>query len=79
MNAEEAAQLTAVLRPQVTVPHHYAFTSGWLGDRLITKADRDPRHFLDAAQRIAPGSATRILQPGEPLTMTSANPPAGRL
>jgi L-ascorbate metabolism protein UlaG (beta-lactamase superfamily) len=72
MNAEQAAELTAVLRPQITVPHHYAFTGGWLGDRLITKSDPDPRHFLDAARRIAPGSATRVLRPGEPLTMTNA-------
>ena len=56
------------------MPHHYAFTGGWLGDRLITKTDPDPRHFLDAARRIAPESATCVLQPGEPLTMTSANP-----
>jgi L-ascorbate metabolism protein UlaG (beta-lactamase superfamily) len=42
MNAEQAADLTATLRPYLTVPHHYAFTSGRLGDRLLTKADRDP-------------------------------------
>ena len=71
MSAEQAAELTAVLRPGITVPHHYAFTSGWLGDRLITKTDPDPRHFLDAARRVAPGSATRVLRPGEPLTVTS--------
>lgn len=74
MDAGQAAELTAVLRPQITVPHHYAFTGGWLGDRLITKSDRDPQHFLDAARRIAPGSATRVLRPGEPLTMTTADP-----
>lgn len=74
MNAEQAAELTAALRPQITVPHHYAFTSGWLGDHMITKSDRNPQHFLDAAQRIAPGSATRVLRPGEPLTMTGAEP-----
>jgi L-ascorbate metabolism protein UlaG (beta-lactamase superfamily) len=72
MNAEQAAELTAVLRPRITVPHHYAFTGGWLGDRIITKSDRDPQHFLDAARRIAPGSAIRVLRPGEPLTMASA-------
>ncbi len=72
MNAEQAAELTAALRPQITVPHHYAFTGGWLGDRLITKSDPHPRHFIDAAQRIAPGCATRVLQPGEPLTVTSS-------
>jgi hypothetical protein len=54
----------------------YAFTSGRLSDRLITKSDPDPRHFLAAAQRIAPGAATRVLQPGEPLTITSAQTPA---
>jgi L-ascorbate metabolism protein UlaG (beta-lactamase superfamily) len=76
MNAEEAARLTALLRPRITVPHHYAFTGGWLGDRLITKSDTDPQHFIDAAQRLAPGAATRVLQPGEPLTITSAQTPA---
>jgi L-ascorbate metabolism protein UlaG (beta-lactamase superfamily) len=70
MNAEQAAELTAALRPHLAVPHHYAFTGGWLGDRLITKSDREPQHFVDAASRIAPGSATRVLRPGEPLTMT---------
>jgi L-ascorbate metabolism protein UlaG (beta-lactamase superfamily) len=74
MNAEQAAELTAVLRPGITVPHHYAFTGGWLGDHLITKSDPDPQHFLDAARRIAPGSATRVLRPGEPLTITGAQP-----
>jgi hypothetical protein len=42
MDAEEAAGLTAVLEPTLAVPHHYAFHSGWLGDRMITKADQDP-------------------------------------
>jgi L-ascorbate metabolism protein UlaG (beta-lactamase superfamily) len=42
MNAAEAAALTAVLRPAVAIPHHYAFTSGWLGDRMITRSDPDP-------------------------------------
>jgi L-ascorbate metabolism protein UlaG (beta-lactamase superfamily) len=72
MNAEQAAELTAVLRPQITVPHHYAFTGGWLGDRLITRSDSDPRHFIDAARRLAPESATRVLTPGERLTVPAA-------
>jgi L-ascorbate metabolism protein UlaG (beta-lactamase superfamily) len=69
MNAEQAAELTAILRPTITIPHHYAFTGGWLGDRLITKSDRDPRQFVSAARRLAEGSAVQILQPGEPLTL----------
>ena len=51
MNATEAAGLAGVLRPDVAIPHHYAFTSGWLGDRLITRSDPDPRHFAEAARR----------------------------
>jgi hypothetical protein len=57
------------------VPHHYAFTGGWLGDRVITKRDPDPQHFLDAAQRIAPRSAAQVPRPGQPPTMTSAQTP----
>jgi L-ascorbate metabolism protein UlaG (beta-lactamase superfamily) len=67
MNAEQAAELTAALRPQLTVPHHYAFTSGPIGDRVMTKGDRDPGHFVSAARRLAPESAVRVLEPGEPL------------
>ncbi|GAB2539569.1 MBL fold metallo-hydrolase [Nocardia heshunensis] len=64
MNAEEAAQLTAILAPEVAIPHHYAFTKGWLGDRLITSSDRDPRHFLEAARKLAPDTTVRIIEPG---------------
>ena len=73
MNAEQAAELTAVLRPHLTIPHHYAFTSGRAGDRLLTKANRNPARFTEAASRLAPDSATRILAPGQPLTMTTAH------
>lgn len=69
MNAEQAAELTSILRPKITIPHHYAFTGGWLGDRLITKGDRNPHHFVSAARRLAAGSAVQILQPGEPLKL----------
>jgi L-ascorbate metabolism protein UlaG (beta-lactamase superfamily) len=72
MNAEQAAELTSVLRPEITIPHHYAFTGGWLGDRLITKGDRDPGHFVTAARRLAPGAAVKILQPGEPLKLETS-------
>ena len=69
MTAEEAAGLAAVLNPAVAMPHHYAFTSGWLGDRLITKSDRDPRHFADAVARLAPSVAVRLVIPGTPVTL----------
>jgi L-ascorbate metabolism protein UlaG (beta-lactamase superfamily) len=64
MNATEAAELTAVLRPDVAIPHHYAFTSGWLGDRLITRSDPDPRHFAEAARRLAPATTVLLNLPG---------------
>jgi len=65
MNAAEAAALTAVLRPALAIPHHYAFTSGWLGDRMITRSDPDPRHYAAAAAEQAPGTAVRLTVPGE--------------
>jgi L-ascorbate metabolism protein UlaG (beta-lactamase superfamily) len=69
MNAEEAAALTAVLKPTLAIPHHYAFHSGWLGDKLITKADHDPRHFTDAVARLAPEVAVRVVLPGTLVTV----------
>lgn len=72
MNAEEAAELTSILRPGLTVPHHYAFTGGWLGDALVTWSDRDPSHLVQAVQRLAPESPVRIVSPGERLTVAPA-------
>jgi L-ascorbate metabolism protein UlaG (beta-lactamase superfamily) len=64
MNAAEAAELTAILKPDLAIPHHYAFTSGWLGDRLLTKTDPDPRHYVKAARQLAPATSVRITEPG---------------
>ncbi|MEV6823614.1 MBL fold metallo-hydrolase [Amycolatopsis sp. NPDC051102] len=64
MDAEQAAELTAVLRPTLAVPHHYAFHSGRLGDRMITRGDQDPRHYADAVMRLAPDVEVRIVLPG---------------
>ncbi len=69
MAADQAAALTAVLNPTVALPHHYAFHSGQLGDRIITKGDQDPRHYTDALARVAPQVATRIVLPGTPVTV----------
>ncbi|RMI32092.1 MBL fold metallo-hydrolase [Nocardia stercoris] len=67
MNARQAAELTAVLRPTLAIPHHYAFHSGRLGDRMITETDQDPRHYADAVARLAPEIAVRIVVPGTPV------------
>ena len=69
MDAEQAADLTAVLKPTLAVPHHYAFHSGFLGDRMITKGDQDPRHYADAMARVAPEIDTRIVLPGVEVTV----------
>lgn len=69
MNAEEAAELTAALRPKLAVPQHYAFTGGAVGDRLILKSDKDPAHFAEAARRLAPDVPVKVISPGEPLTV----------
>jgi L-ascorbate metabolism protein UlaG (beta-lactamase superfamily) len=69
MDAEQAAGLTAVLKPALAIPHHYAFHSGWLGDRMITKADQDPRHYTDTLARIAPEIPARIVLPGIEVTV----------
>jgi L-ascorbate metabolism protein UlaG (beta-lactamase superfamily) len=64
MDAEEAAELTAALKPTLAVPQHYAFHSGRLGDRMLTKGDQDPRHYADAVARIAPEIDVRLVLPG---------------
>jgi L-ascorbate metabolism protein UlaG (beta-lactamase superfamily) len=72
MNAEQAAELTSILRPGLTVPHHYAFTGGWFGDTLLTRSDPDPRHLAQAVERLAPTSPVRIISPGERLAVAPA-------
>ncbi|WP_188668737.1 MBL fold metallo-hydrolase [Tersicoccus solisilvae] len=65
MDAEDAARLAAILAPKLAIPHHYRFTSGEEGDRTITKSDRDPQLFVDAARRLAPDVEVRVTVPGE--------------
>jgi L-ascorbate metabolism protein UlaG (beta-lactamase superfamily) len=69
MDAEQAAELTAALRPTLAIPHHYAFHSGRLGDQMITKGDQDPRHYADAVARLAPDVDVRLVLPGTLVTV----------
>jgi L-ascorbate metabolism protein UlaG (beta-lactamase superfamily) len=64
MNAQEAADLTAILKPELAIPHHYAFTKGFLGDRLITSSDKNPQRYQDASRDLAPQTRVRIVKPG---------------
>jgi len=63
MGAVEAAELTAILKPKLVLPHHYAFTSGWLGDRLLTKKDKThsiTRRPPSASHRRAPSESSTL-------------------
>jgi L-ascorbate metabolism protein UlaG (beta-lactamase superfamily) len=72
MNAREAAELCAMLRPRVAVPTHYAFTGGPIQDRLVLKYTGTAEEFAREAARRAPGTEVRILAPGEPLVVAAA-------
>ena len=75
MDANDAARLIAMVRPAVAIPHHYAFTSGPLGDRLLTKAEPNPHAFVEAAERLAPGIPVRVISPGQRLVLASSCAP----
>lgn len=70
MDANDAARLIALLRPALAIPHHYAFTSGPIGDRLLTKGERNPQAFVDAAHRLAPGVPVKVISPGQRLVLS---------
>lgn len=72
MDADDAARLTAALDADVAVPHHYAFTSGTWGDRLLTRKDRNPENYRRAAARLAPRTDVRILPTGRRSVVRSA-------
>jgi L-ascorbate metabolism protein UlaG (beta-lactamase superfamily) len=73
MNAREAAELCALLRPRVAVPIHYAFNGGAIQDRLVLKYTGTADEFAREAAQRAPGTSVRILPPGEPLVIAPAS------
>jgi L-ascorbate metabolism protein UlaG (beta-lactamase superfamily) len=54
MNAAEAADLTAALRPRLAVPIHYAFTGGPVRDRILLKKDPRPGRLRRRRRRPRP-------------------------
>jgi L-ascorbate metabolism protein UlaG (beta-lactamase superfamily) len=72
MTAEEAADLCAILKPKVAVPMHYTFKGSWFTDTFILSYDGTPERFAAAAQKVAPATQVRILEPGAPLSLVSA-------
>jgi L-ascorbate metabolism protein UlaG (beta-lactamase superfamily) len=69
MDAAQAADLTAVLRPRLAVPIHYAFTAGPVRERLLVRLDRRTAPYVDAVADRAPDTAVHVLDPGAPLTV----------
>jgi L-ascorbate metabolism protein UlaG (beta-lactamase superfamily) len=69
MNADDAAELTAALRPKLVVPQHYAFTGGPVGDRLILRSEKDPSVFVNAVKRLAPDVPVAVIETGSPLAV----------
>lgn len=69
MNAEQAGEYCATLRPRLVVPIHYAFTAGAWRNRLFLKYDGTPERFQAAVAAHAPDTAVKVLAPGEPLTI----------
>jgi L-ascorbate metabolism protein UlaG (beta-lactamase superfamily) len=55
MTAEEAAELSAMLRPRVAVPIHYRYRAGPVRDRLLLKYDSSPERFVAANQNRGSG------------------------
>lgn len=72
MNAQEAAELCAALRPRYAVPIHYAFRGNVLTERLVIKhSHTGAEDFVAAARQLSPETEVRILAPGEPLTVSA--------
>jgi L-ascorbate metabolism protein UlaG (beta-lactamase superfamily) len=67
MDAQQAADLTAVLRPRLAVPIHYAYEAGPVRERLLLRLDRRTAPFVDAVADRAPDTAVHVLDPGTPL------------
>jgi L-ascorbate metabolism protein UlaG (beta-lactamase superfamily) len=69
MNAEEAAELVSLLHARVAVPTHYTFKGSWFTDTFILGYDGTPERFVAAAAKVAPETQTRVLAPGERLSI----------
>lgn len=70
MSARDAAKFVGHLKPKIAIPQHYAFTGGSIADKLITKGDRNPQHFVTEAAKYAPSVKTYILETGERFVAT---------
>lgn len=72
MTDAEAAELAGTLNAGVAVPMHYAFKGGWLTDTFILSYHGTAEGFAREALTKAPGTAVRILPPGQRLEIVHA-------
>lgn len=69
MNAQEAAELVALLHAKVAVPMHYAFHGSWFTDTFILSYTGTPADFVTAVHEKAPSTKVHVLVPGAPLVL----------
>jgi L-ascorbate metabolism protein UlaG (beta-lactamase superfamily) len=80
MNAQEAAELSASLRPRFAVPIHYAFWGNAVTERLVIKHSRTgASDFAVAAHQLSPETEVRVLATGEPFSIPVRARPSSSL
>lgn len=72
MNAEDAAQLTALLKPKIVIPIHYRYKPAWYRQPLI-KYERNPEKFVETVAQLAPEVQIKVLATGEVLELNQAH------
>jgi L-ascorbate metabolism protein UlaG (beta-lactamase superfamily) len=81
MDAEDAARLCALLRPETVIPMHYAFEArDWFHDAFLISYERGPERFAAACRRLAPEVRVCVAEPGRRVQLPGREsvPAAGR-
>jgi L-ascorbate metabolism protein UlaG (beta-lactamase superfamily) len=74
LDPERAAQAVALIRPDVAVPIHWG-TLRAIGTQRGLDAAAPTRAFVAAVARRAPGTAVRVLAPGQRMALAPRSPP----
>jgi L-ascorbate metabolism protein UlaG (beta-lactamase superfamily) len=69
MSAYEAALLCAVLKPRIAIPIHYAFTGGYIRDKILLKYNGTAEEFVTEVKKKAPLTESHILETGYPFVV----------
>jgi L-ascorbate metabolism protein UlaG (beta-lactamase superfamily) len=71
MDPVDAARVCAELEIPICVPIHYAFNGGWVSSTVLLSHKGTPEQFSEAVRRLAPGTSSVTLAPGQPLRLRS--------